>query len=69
MLFLFSLMQRYAFCAVLPKRAQLCRRLSKRWGAGRVGLTDAYKGFTLSYSRLNRKQRCVQGLRPWARTP
>ena len=42
-LFLFSLMQRYAFCAVLPKRAKLCRRLSKRRGAGRVGLTDTIR--------------------------
>ena len=32
-LFLFSLMQRYAFCAVLPKRAKLCRRLAKRRAA------------------------------------
>ena len=33
-LFLFLLMQRYAFCAVPPKRAKLCRRLSKRRARG-----------------------------------
>ena len=32
--FLFLLMQRYAFCAVLPKRAKLCYGLSKRRGWG-----------------------------------
>ena len=40
-LFLFSLMQRYAFCAVLPKRAKLCHGLAKR---GRQGEAKRVQG-------------------------